>query len=633
MPAVQIRGMVETDEMEAVPLSSPNGTPTTDPGQYTHGLHGVRLGLDNLTSNGLYGTILVLCVLVLVVRLASRGNAHMRHLFSLAADADRQAYWTRDSNAWWPRVKTHLLYAPLRHKRHNREIQLSAAVNVGTIPSRLHTLILVVFLVSNVVYLCLLDYGNPSGASLTAELRGRSGHLGTLNMLALVLFAGRNNPLVRLLRISFDTFNLFHRWLGRIVVLEIVVHTLAWAANVHAAKGWDGIGAALAQKPFLQVGLAGTVAMLLILVQSPSAVRHAYYETFLALHQLLAFAAVLATYMHAKTGPLPQLPFAILIMIIWGYDRFVRLARFAWRNFAWRRSGAGGGARVTRAVVEALPGEACRVTFHLPRAWTPPPGAHVYAYLPSVSFWMSHPFSVAWSTAPTDADADADAPHTPGSEKAAAADAVLPPAPLTAHTVSLVMAARTGMTRHLYLRAAAAPSQTLNIAGFLEGPYGALESLHSYGSLVLFAGGIGITHLLPHLRDLLARCHPPAARTVAARRVLLVWTVRDPRQLEWVRPYMNALLRMPARREVLRIQIFITRPGSARDVQSASERVLMFPGRPRPRVIVAEEFAQRVGAMSVGVCGPGALADDVRDAARAVSGRGKVDFWEEAFTW
>ena len=38
--------------------------------------------------------------------------------------------------------------------------------------------------------------------------------------------------MIPLLGISFDTYNLMHRWLGRIVVLEAVVHTLA-----HYAKG------------------------------------------------------------------------------------------------------------------------------------------------------------------------------------------------------------------------------------------------------------------------------------------------------------------------------------------------------------------------------------------------------------
>ena len=56
-------------------------------------------------------------------------------------------------------------------------------------------------------------------------------------------------------------------------------------------------------------------------------------------------------------------------------------------------------------------------------------------------------------------------------------------------------------------------------------------------------------------------------------------------------------------------------------------------GRPDVRRIVQEEFEDRIGAMTIGVCGPGPLADDVRYAARGVMEQGKVDFWEEAFTW
>ena len=46
--------------------------------------------------------------------------------------------------------------------------------------------------------------------------------------------AGRNNPLIKLLDVSFDTWNLLHRWLGRIVVLESLAHTICWmVGKVH----------------------------------------------------------------------------------------------------------------------------------------------------------------------------------------------------------------------------------------------------------------------------------------------------------------------------------------------------------------------------------------------------------------
>lgn len=50
--------------------------------------------------------------------------------------------------------------------------------------------------------------------------------------------ASRSNPLIKLLGMSFDTFNLLHRWFGRIVVLESVAHTLAFLAGQAATKSW-----------------------------------------------------------------------------------------------------------------------------------------------------------------------------------------------------------------------------------------------------------------------------------------------------------------------------------------------------------------------------------------------------------
>lgn len=52
--------------------------------------------------------------------------------------------------------------------------------------------------------------------------------------------AGRNNPLIIWLNVSFDTFNLIHRWLGRIVILEAITHTLAFWIGSASNKGWDG---------------------------------------------------------------------------------------------------------------------------------------------------------------------------------------------------------------------------------------------------------------------------------------------------------------------------------------------------------------------------------------------------------
>lgn len=174
-------------------------------------------------------TVLVLgCIaaFVYVWQLSHRFYAHLRRLSSFSNDRQRYFLSAHDTLA---KVKNHIVYAPLFRNRHNQEWQLSTAVNFGTLPSRFHTFLIVGIVVMNVV-LCVITvpYGKDEH-TVSGTVRNRTGTMATVNLMALVLMAGRNNPLITLLRVPFDTWNLLHRWLGRIVVLEAIAHTFAWA--------------------------------------------------------------------------------------------------------------------------------------------------------------------------------------------------------------------------------------------------------------------------------------------------------------------------------------------------------------------------------------------------------------------
>jgi len=67
--------------------------------------------------------------------------------------------------------------------------------------------------------------------------------------------AGRNNPLINWLNLSFDTFNLLHRWFGRIVVLEALAHTFAWMAETVAAGGWAAVAKSIEGSAMIMYGL------------------------------------------------------------------------------------------------------------------------------------------------------------------------------------------------------------------------------------------------------------------------------------------------------------------------------------------------------------------------------------------
>lgn len=617
---------------------SPYRPNTTYIHEYSRGLTGVDVPRDILFSRLIYASIIVSALVILCGRIAQISHSHLRHLTFMSTSRKQQAYWSIERSSLYANIKKHFLYSPLGRKRHNREIQLSSAVNVGTIPSRFQAILIALYVGSQIAYCTYLDYSVNEKAALVAELRGRSGTLAVLNMVPLFVLAGRNNPLIPLLHISFDTYNLLHRWLGRIVVLESITHTAAWAVNASDEQDFSHMLERLRTVPFFSWGFVGTTSMIFLILHSPSPIRHAFYETFLHLHQLAAVLAFLGVFIHLHLDSLPQKVWTTAIAAIWCLERSIRFLRLLYLNVSLRNGS-------TKVVVEALPGEASRVTFHLPKRIHVNPGSHVYAYLPDISLWMSHPFSVAWVEPSCDAGYESPSMH---SSKPFNKELELSPSMLEKQSIrefdsylplgpqptklTLIMSARQGMTRKLYTRALAAPNQTLHTKGYIEGPYASHPTnTPSYGTAVLFSAGAGITHHLLTVRHLLHLIHTGEAST---QQIYLIWSVRSTDHLCWIQHFMDQILRMPERRDHLIVKLFISKPKSSREIVSPSSTVQMFPGRCRPDVVLDEVIPGRAGATLVSVCGPGAFADEVRMATRKRIGRGAVlDFAEEAFTW
>jgi hypothetical protein len=597
-----------------------NATSELDPAgtiaPYATALNGVSQNINMLFRDISWLSLGILAVIILTIRLVQRAVAHSRHMGAMGLSGDAQRFWAINRYAAWWKFKKHILYAPLKGKRHNREIRLSKAGNMGTIPSRFHTILIIMFLLGNIVYCAYLDYKRENKWSIIAELRGRTGVMSVVNMLSLVIFAGRNNPLIAILQISFDTYNLLHRWIGRMIVLQVLVHTLCWAIVKQAATGWSGVWHMMTDDPFIGWGTVGTTAMFILAIQALSPIRHAFYETFLDVHIILAFIAFLSTWIHCKVANLAALPWVEAAFVLWVVERTYRVLIMLYTNYAHKQG-------MTRVSVEAMPGEACRVTFHLPKYVKINPGTHAYVRFAGVNPWESHPFSIAWVQHKPKNDS-----ALPINEKAAPETALRTRDLKT--DASFIIQAQTGMTRRLYETAMLHGAQALVMKGALEGPYAGHHSLDSYGHAVLFAGASGITHQISYVQHLLQGFND---MTVATRRITLIWIIRDSEQLEWVAPWMNIILAMPQRREVLRVKLFVTRPKNPREIQSVSRTVDMTPGRPNVKLLLNNEVKEQKGAMCVTVCGPGGLADNVREAVRDVQELGVVDFVEESFTW
>jgi predicted ferric reductase len=581
--------------------------------KYSYGLTGVDQDGNFLWVDTFLYMLVAIAVLLLGLRIANMFWRHQRHL-SVMANPHNQNYWASNKTSWWPWLNRHVLAAPLWKKRHNASFQISSAIDNGTLPGRWHTIMLVVYVALNIAWCVALPYKVLDHKATIAALRGRTGTLAALNLIPTVLFALRNNPLITLLQVSYDDFNLFHRWAARITIAEAIAHTVAWLYNTVYSAGWSAVGDGLRTEGSYGWGLVGTAAFTFIGIQAWSPFRHAFYETFLNIHRVMVIVALLGLYKHLEMHNLPQVPWLHLVIIFWAAEWFFRGLSIMYYGFSFKK--------MSSIKVEAMPGEAVRLTIDLVRDWHPRPGCHVHMWMPRMAMWSSHPFSVAWAATLSADSKEMTLPILEG-------DAVMAPgAPQKSRQISLICRARTGLTRQMYERACKMPNEQFTSWGFIEGPYGGHHSLDSYGTVVLFAGGVGITHQVMYLKHLVAGY---ANRTTATQKVVLIWTVPDSDCLEWVRPWMDEILRMPQRKNVLRIKLFISRPKGR--VESSSETVKMFAGRAKADALIEEEVRHRQGAMAVTVCGSGGFADDVRKAVRPWLTEGCIDFIEEAFTY
>lgn len=164
-------------------------------------------------------TAMIYQIVLMVVR-------YIRKLVCLNANSQWYFSLPNDHFAWF---KEHLLYAPLFRTRHRRELHLIKGWTTGVLPTRFQSLFLLVVVGLNIAFCVIgIEWSKSGTPDMLNHLRNRSGTLAVANMVPLVVMAGRNNPLIRLLNVSHSTFNLLHRWFGRIVVMQIIVHATAW---------------------------------------------------------------------------------------------------------------------------------------------------------------------------------------------------------------------------------------------------------------------------------------------------------------------------------------------------------------------------------------------------------------------
>jgi hypothetical protein len=138
-----------------------------------------------------------------------------------------QRYFAKP-NIDWQNFKLAFLYAPLFRARHNRELRLSSALDMGTLPTRFQSTLLTAIIATNVTF-CV--YGIPwhdSGIDVLPVLRNRTGSIAVANLIPVMILSSPKNPFIKLLNIPLDSMNIIHRNLARLAILEAIVHTVCY---------------------------------------------------------------------------------------------------------------------------------------------------------------------------------------------------------------------------------------------------------------------------------------------------------------------------------------------------------------------------------------------------------------------
>lgn len=361
--------------------------------------------------------------------------------------------------------------------RKKAEHQPLAKVFDALFPSRLESLVIfgwtvVVIAVSACNY--LYTEGDPvlpgREYAMTRYVADRTGIVATLFIPLLYLLAGRNNFLHYLTGISFSTFLLYHRWIARVTMILVIIHSITFSIN------FGKFFALNMAETYVIWGTVGTIAGSLMLVQGMLVLRRNSYEIFLGVHIVFAALFLVGSWYHVLT--LGYIWFFYPVVGVWALDRLIRLVRLFMFGFP-------------KAEVTLLADETLRVVTPKPKYWQSTPGGYAFIhFMRPTCFWQSHPFTFTSS---------------PDSDE-----------------IVMYLKVKGGVTHGLYQYLVSHPGKTALIRVGLEGPYGSSSLAYKADTAVYVAGGNGIPGIYSEVMDLAHR-----SRDNSRQSLKLVWIVRS----------------------------------------------------------------------------------------------------------
>ncbi|KAL1634854.1 hypothetical protein SLS58_010483 [Diplodia intermedia] len=358
----------------------------------------------------------------------------------------------------------------------------------------------------------------------------------------LIALGGKVNIVTVLTGICYTKLNILHRYVGGLIFALATTHAVP---HLYAPIKDGGVNY-LAQLYINQKReLSGTILYFLFLwliALSIPRLRRTFYELFVYTHIFLglAFIGILAWHINGE-----------YISPIYTYvTLFILGAQSALRPLLSTRSLIFLAGHPT--TLEPLPGAITKVRVHVPATLRWKPGDHAFLRMPALSLLDNHPFTIASvPTGSNNAMTFLVRTHAGFTSRLAALAATREHSPAASplfggsSVTSLEsQTSQTQPTATTANEAATTPSPLPLLRTLIDGPHSRgsrLPALHDAAdTVVLVAGGTGVTAAVPWLVSLCRRMAASASPRCRVRNVRLVWVVRKAECVEWIREEVEA---------------------------------------------------------------------------------------------
>jgi NAD(P)H-flavin reductase len=315
------------------------------------------------------------------------------------------------------------------------------------------------------------------------------------------------------------------------------------------------------------------------------------YEFFVFQHIVSSIAYLVFVFLH--TRDLFTSWFYLWATVgIYGASIVVRMLATVWWNIG-----------TSNALVSELADKAVCVQVAVPTTkgrWRP--GQHIFLRFLTISPLQSHPFTIA------SIEEDGG--------------------------VALIIKQRSGLTKALYNKVSQL-EKPLSTRVLIDGPYGGpTRDPGAFDTVVLVAGGAGVTFTIPILKDLVQRMELDRLR---CSKIIFVWTVRSEMALEWLREEIGKCALEAGDR--LDVEYYVTETKvETNEKEWFASNISINYRRPKLEKILATAVKDNAGRMCVLAAGPEPLltrlATEVAGLQKSIlagNGKGEIFLQIEGF--